>query len=211
MIINIIIIIIVILIYIHIYIHFYIKDDNTIKLIEDVSRDNITNNVHNKIPFIFNCEHLNNEIDITECIKENNNYIKTYNSIKLIEPKVKFFVYNTINTNNTFLYYNLHCRTFYKTYDENINLKLIHPKYINNFKLINETNMSTDEKYINYINNSKIFIDVKLKKDQLLFVPNYWIVYYNLNKDQYIEKIQFSTILNKFVFLYNWVNNYNFK
>jgi len=88
---------------------------------------------------------------------------------------------------------------------------LIHPKYIDNFKINNNCSFDTNEKYIKYINKSKLFIKVNLNKGEVLFVPNYWIIYYNLKKEDFIEKIQYSTILNQSSFIFNWVKNNNLK
>lgn len=211
MIIKLIMVFIILFLYLHIYIHLYVCKNNILNRVSDVNNNEITNTIYNKLPFLFKSENLITKLELQQCIKENNIYIKPYENYKLLEPRVKFFTNNLIYNNGIFLYYNLHCRNFYKCFSNSIIITLIHPKYIDNFKTIKNCSFDTNEKYIKYINKSKLFIKVKLTKGEVLFVPNYWIIYYNLTKDDYIEHIQYSTILNQSSFFFNWVNNNNLK
>lgn len=203
MIIRILFIIIILFIYIHIYIHLHVSKYNEINSsLLDINNNELTNKIYNKLPFIFNAEHIITKTDLSQCIIDNECYIKTYEPYKLLEPSVKFFTKNVIyKKNKHYLHYNLHCRTFYKSNDDPINFVIIHPKYKYNFNEKQDCNYETSEQIINYIKNSKNFINITIKKDEILFVPNYWIVYYEITDNQSVECIQYSTILNQFSFI----------
>lgn len=212
MLLKIMFIIIFLFIYIHIYIHLYVSKYNELNVLNDINNDELTNKIYNKLPFSFNAEHIEHNIDLSQCIIENEYFIKNYEPYHLLEPKVKFFTNNIIyNTNKHYLHHNLHCRSFYKTIDKEVTFILIHPKYKDIFKLLNDDdhcNYEITEKNINYIKNSKNFISLTIKKDEILFVPNYWIVYYEITEHQKIEKIQYSTLLNQFSFFWDKLGYY---
>ena len=198
-------IVIIVFIYIHVYIHLHISKYNELNTcLLDINNNELSNKIYNKLPFIFNAEHIETKTDLSNCIIDNDFFIKTYEPCKLLEPSVKFFTKNIIyKKNKHYLHYNLYCRTFYKPLENPINFIIIHPKYKNNFIESLNCNYEVSDKIINYIKNSKQFINITVKKDEILFIPNYWIVYYELNENQMIECLHYSTILNQASFIIN--------
>lgn len=209
MIIRLFIIIIILFVYIHIYIHLHVSKYNELNTLYDINHNEITNQIYYKLPFFFKAEHIEHNVDISQCLIENDYLIKPYETYKLLEPSVKFFNTNVIYHNNKhYLHYNLHCRTFYKCLNKPIDFIIIHPKYKDNFNELKDGCYETNDKIISYIKNSKNFINITIQKDEILFIPNYWIVYFELCENK-IEKIQYSTILNQFSFLFYKLAFYN--
>lgn len=176
--------IVILFIYTHILIHFYVVKENSISKLKDVNGNEITYRCHHKIPYYFDYSHTDLSLN------------DTYESIPMLEPNVHFFPTHTTSTDTESLHTNLHCRNFYKVTDMSANFILIHPKYTHNFKLLDGLNYSIEK---DNIKRNPSFIHKTLSKNEMLFVPNYWLVYYETNG--VVEKIQYATLLNQMCFL----------
>lgn len=190
-----------IFLYIHIYLHFKINPMNELNTIQDICKLEVSNTCYYKLPFIFDGSTIIKDVQLNNCTKQDNKYIKAYESLPLIEPYVKFFTKNEIykvkKDKTVPLHYNLDCRNFYISHSGKLHITCIHPKYKDHFTNIDTV---TNE----FIENHKNMIHLELDKNQILFVPNYWFVYIKgIDKSSIIEKIHYSTILNQLNFVWN--------
>ena len=197
---KIIIYFLLIMIAIHIYLHFIVHPENYLSTLKDTTREEITNTVYYKLPFIINGSDIIQPTKLKEYTKkEKGIYTKTYESIPLLEPLVKFFpndiVYKIKKNKYLPLHYNLECRNFYIVHKGIVKVYAIHPKY----KDILLDKME---------DHSKI-LQITLAEKEILFVPNYWRVYIKAIDESIIEKVQYKTIMNQFNFLWNYINNLN--
>jgi hypothetical protein len=198
---NIIIIIIIIMVYIHIFLHFKINPYNELSSLKDVCKQEISNTTYFKLPFIFDGTSILQKVNLNNCIKQDQCYKKTYESMPLIEPYVKFFPTDTIyelkKNKNIEVHRNMECRNFYIVHSGKVKITCIHPKYREHF-----TNMN--EKTNEFIENHDNMIQLELVENQILFLPNYWYVYIkSLKKNTIVEKVQYSTIMNQFNIVWN--------
>ena len=196
---KIIIYFLLIMIAVHIYLHFIIHPENYLSKLKDTTGEEITNTVYYKLPFIINGADLH-PVQLNECIKiDKRTYKKTYESIPILEPLVKFFTNDTIHKlkKDKFLslHSNLECRNFYIVQKGTIMVHAIHPKY--------------KDVLINNIETHSKILKITLAEKEMIFIPNYWGVYIKALDDAVIEKIQYKTIMNHANFLWNYVNNIN--
>lgn len=227
---NLLILIFVIYIYFQVYMMFKINKNNLVETFNDeYTKQNITNDIAYKLPFKIEESTIvndDNKPDIIETFqkKKYSEHRCIYNSIPLLEPFVKYFtnvVYYEVPTKNTsfkireFLYY----RNFYIVNNGEIDIYLIHPKYrenflesvkvkkseetkINNNKQINK--LITNKKNIGFIKSKEYFHKIRLRKHDILFIPNYWISYIESASDNCsFQLVQYKTILNELCFLYD--------
>ena len=206
-----------ILIYLHIFIHFKISSFNEFTTIGTVSKENILSSVYYKLPFVFDGTTIIKPIDL-KMLKDKNlkdlketkdvkdvKYVKkkgmykTYESLPLLEPSVRFFTNNTIyelkKDKSLAIHRNLECRNFYMVHSGKFIIYCIHPKYIN-IKNVKDIELEK------LIENDDI-LRVELYPNSILFVPNYWYVYVKSVEKSVIEKVQYKTILNEINFLYD--------
>ena len=186
--------------YLHIYIHFKINDYNEfIEMKEkEINKQNILSSIYYKLPFVF---------DGTEIIKpfkkdkddkdgkkdkKERTYTKSYESLPLLEPGVRFFTTDTIyelkKNKKIDIHKNLHCRNFYMVHSGKVTIYCIHPK----FKNIDASNVENDD-----------ILRVELHPNSILFVPNYWKVYVKSHEKSIVERVQYKTILNEINFVYD--------
>ena len=177
---------------IHIYIHFIIHPEIRLSVLEQehYTREEITNNVYYKLPFILNKNkniplypiNLNNYTKVTK-----REYIKEYDPLPLLEPLVKFFTKNTIfdlKKNKKIPFHsNLECRNFY----------IIHSGKV--FVTLKNPNAITNE------------LQFEICENQILFVPNYWNISIKSNEKSIVEKLQYSTIMNQANFVWDYIIN----
>lgn len=196
---KIIIYFLLIMIAVHIYLHFIVHPENYLFKLKDNTREEITNTVYYKLPFIINSFDIQ-PINIKECTKtEKGVYTKTYDSIPILEPLVKFFTKDTIyklkKDKFLSLHSNLECRNFYIVHKGTIKVHAIHPKY--------------KDVLINKIEDHSKILQITLTEKEIVFIPNYWGVYIKALDDTIIEKVQYKTIMNHANFLWNYINNIN--
>jgi hypothetical protein len=192
---KIIIFLLIILFIVHIYLHFMVHPENYLAKLSSVTQEEITNTVYYKLPFIIDGSSIIQPICYKDYSKlDKNTYSKTYESIPLLEPLVKFFTKDTIYKLKGVLpvHFNLECRNYYIVHSGSVNITVVHPKY----------------KDLSNIEEHSKMIHVELKKGDILFVPNYWNVHIKANKKCVIEKLQYSTIMNQFNFLWNNINTF---
>jgi hypothetical protein len=190
-----------IMVYIHIFLHFKVSPANELSKLKDVCKEDITNTIYFKLPFMFDGSTIIKNVNVDECTKLDDTYIKTYESIPMLEPYVKYFTNNEIykikKGKQIKLHRNLECRNFYILHKGKVNITCIHPKYNEHFKSVTK---ETDA----FIENHEHMIHLELTEKQVLFVPNYWYIYIKAeDKHTIIEKIQYSTIMNQVNILWN--------
>ena len=177
---------------IHVYLHFIIHPDNMLSTLDNLSQQDITNTIYYKLPFIINTAELSLPTICMADYKQISKieYSKSYDSISLLEPLVKFFTKNTIyelkKNKKIPLHFNLECRNFYIVHKGSVVVTLKNPKHKEDIKL-------------------------ELKEKQILFVPNYWKIKIKSTDNTIIEKLQYKTIMNQFNFLWNYIININIK
>lgn len=166
--------------YLHIIIHFSITKQNSIYRLDDVTKENIHSEIMNKVPFYFKAP---------------------YAPSQLFEPSVKFFTkQRTIPFKKYIkLHRNLECRTFYKLSKGRALFICIHPKYKSLFQHKDHI-FEHNKDIVQYIKSNASFIHVVLDKDNVLFLPNYWLIFIVAKEESVIEKIQYSTLLNQACF-----------
>ena len=204
---NWLLIIIFIMVYIHIFLHFKVNPLNELSKLKDVCKEDITNTIYFKLPFMFDGSTIIKNVDIGWCTKLDDKYMKTYESIPMLEPYVKYFTNNEIyklkKGKTITLHRNMECRNFYIVHSGKVLITCIHPKYKEHFKNITPETAK-------FIENNDNMIHVELTEKQILFVPNYWYVYIKAeDKHTIVEKIQYSTIMNQVnIFWNNNISNY---
>ena len=82
-----------------------------------------------------------------------------------------------------------------------LNVILVHPQYVENF--IKDNEISTSKKNLKYLKSNDHFIHVELKKNEALFVPNYWVVFVEnkQSKESVFYLIQYKSMMNELCFL----------
>ena len=211
MLLEIIILFLFLFLYFHIYLIFKINVNNEVsKFDEELSKQNITNEIAYKLPFYFNINHLKNKnTEKLSLIKKEKNYDVyegMYENIHLLEPFVKYFPKTKLyeikkKRKHVPLECHKHYRNFYVVTQGAVAVTLIHPKYKENFMTKNEIETTKDK--LSYIKDSENFKRVELNKNDILFVPNYWIVLLESRQDKTnVELLQYKTILNELCFIH---------
>ena len=94
-----------IIVYLHIFLHFKVNEFNEFTILDDVCKDSIMNTIHYKLPFVFDGTTIIPSYDLSQCTKfvsnetnklNKNIYLKTYESVPMLEPVVKFFTKDTL-------------------------------------------------------------------------------------------------------------------
>ena len=183
---------------IHIYLHFMIHPENDLSVIKEITREEVTDTVYYKLPFIIH--DINTPVEIKECEKLSKRvYSKTYEPIALLEPLVKFFPKDTVyklKKNKTMpVESNLECRNFYIVNKGSAIIHAIHPKY-------KDVPVDKIEEHTKILHNT-------LGEKEAIFIPNYWGVYIRALDETIIEKVQYSTIMNQANFIWDSINNIN--
>lgn len=213
-----------ILLYLHIFLHFKVNGFNEFTVLDDVCKDSIMNTIHYKLPFVFDGTNIMPSYDLSQCTKfdksnetkfdKSNNFdksnksnknknifLKTYESVPMLEPVVKYFTKDTLyklkKDKRIDLHKNLECRNFYLVHKGSINVSCIHPKYKEHLNNKNDIN--------DFIDKHSQILHVDLSANSILFVPNYWFVSIKATDDAIVEKVQYTTILNKVNF---WLDKY---
>lgn len=202
----------IILLIFALYFLFYVeckvnKNNKIFAYDKELTRQNINNEILLKMPFYFDGEHLNNEIKIKNCkIEEKYKHEKRKvyqnleNNIILLQPYIKFDCNNKlheIKKNGTYkIHKNEESINYYFVRDGSCEIILIHPRFKENFQE-NDCSKSLES----YIEGNSHFHTVKCNKGSIIFVPNEWLVYIKNNNDKecLIEKLSYSTIINKFM------------
>lgn len=182
-------------IYAHLYIHFMVSPNNEASVLKTITKEEITNSVYSKLPFVFDATLLRKDPTLIEkesykeSHKEYDLYKLPYHSIPLLEPYVKFFPHCNVfqcKKKKKWLETNDSCRTFYRTHKGSFHFSCIHPKK----KEIAEN--------IKEVKKNEELIHLTLYQDSILFLPKDWILYVEpLDKESILEKIQYYTPLNQ--------------
>ena len=187
--------------YVHLILHFTITKQNSIYRLQDVRKDTIHNEILNKVPFYFNGSTIQCSLLFSDYKKTNEGYLKIYETIELLEPSVKFFAKHSIIPFKKYikLHRNLECRNFYKVSKGTALFVCIHPKYKSLFKHTHNV-FEMNKDIIQFIQSNSSFVHIMLNKDNVLFLPNYWLLFIVTKEKCIVEKIQYSTILNQICF-----------
>jgi len=185
---------IILALYAHLYLHFIVNPNNDCTIVEDITKEEITNQVYVKQPFIFNASHLR-DIQLQDKLQDKltepygDVYAISYVAVPLLEPYVRCFKKQSVvhfNKKKKWLHVNNSCRTFYRCHKGDFQVCCIHPNYKH---LISSHSALKD---------NPDFIRLTLQEDSMLFLPPYWYVQITpLKKDSMIDKIQYFTPLNK--------------
>ena len=196
---NIILFFLILLIYLHIYIHFKISDYNEfIELKEEINKQKILSSIYYKLPFVFDGTDIIKPFVKDKKEKKEKNkkkekmYVKSYYSLPLLEPSVRFFTTDTVyelKKGKTDSHRNLHCRNFYMVHSGKVTIYCIHPK----FKNLDISNIETETDVLR----------VELHPNSILFVPNYWMIHIKSHEKSLVERVQYKTILNEVNFFYD--------
>lgn len=178
-------------IYAHLYIHFMVNPNNEASILKRITKEEITNAVYSKLPFVFDAYLLRKEPVLCEKEphKEHNLYVLPYHPIPLLEPFVKFFPSRRVyqyNKKRKWLETNDSCRTFYRIHKGSFHFICIHPKKKDLIENVKE------------LKDKEELIQLTLYEDSILFLPRGWFLYLEpLEKNYLLEKIQYYTPLNQ--------------
>jgi len=197
---KIIILFILLALYAHLYLHFIVNPNNECTILQDINKEDITNSVYVKQPFIFDASSLRRDLTLNEKEKREENkkekekensiekYDVSYVPIPILEPYVRFWVKRThlhLSKKKKWLDTNQSCRTFYRFHKGTFDVCCIHPKY-KEF-VSNKQQLKEHPKMIR----------LTLHEDSILSLPCYWYVHIiPLSKDSIVDKIQYFTPLN---------------
>jgi hypothetical protein len=141
-------------------------------------------------------------------MKENdkNNKFKEYNMVEsellLLKPYIKSEVsdklYSIKKDGQIGIHKNRESINYYFVRDGSAEIFLIHPKFRDNFETDKK---STNKDLKDYIGKNEHFHKIECSKGTIVYVPNDWLIYIqNLETvDCWIEKLSYSTIINKFM------------
>ena len=178
-------------IYAHLYIHFMVSPNNDASILKKITKEEITNSVYSKLPFVFDASVLRRESIRNQKIEhtEYDLYELPYYSIPILEPYVKFYPYRYLfecKKKRKWIETNDSCRTFYRVHQGSIHFSCIHPK---------KKDLLENKKELK---DHEDLIHLTLYQDSVLFLPKDWSVYVEpLEKKSIIEKIKYFTPLNQ--------------
>ena len=196
------------------YFFFYVeykvnKNNNIYRYDKELTRQNINNEIMLKMPFYFDGAHLNSELNVSSCKmikKDKKNKFKEYSMMKnellLLKPYIKCDLKDRLylikGGGQICIHTNLESVNYYFARSGNAQLFLIHPRFKENF----ETDKTNGKELENYIEKNEHFHKLKFNKGTIVYVPNNWMIYIkNVEKeDCYIEKISYSSLINRFMF-----------
>ena len=190
---KIVIIFILLSLYAHLYLHFIVNPNNECTILEDINKEDITNLVYVKQPFLLDASLLRKELEVKDLATLSepygNVYDMSYVSIPILEPYVRFSSKRQVVhfiKKKKWLDTNISCRTFYRFHKGTFQVSCIHPKY---------KELVSDKKQLK---EHPSLIRLTLHSDSVLFLPCYWYVHIvPLEKDNMVEKIQYFTPLNQ--------------
>ena len=199
-----------------IYFFFYVeykvnKNNNIYEYDKELTRQNINNEILLKMPFYFDGSHLNSSLNVSDykIIKNDKKHqYKQYNLIEneilLLKPYIKTYLKDNLYSikpgGKIGIHTNQESVNYYFARDGNAQLFLIHPRFKDNF----ETNQLDRKELQDHIEKNEHFHKLDFKKGTIVYVPNNWIVYIkNVEKKNCcIEKISYSSLINKFMFYF---------
>ena len=222
--------VLLVLLYFHIYHCFKVNKENSIHHIDfnEISKNDLDREILYKIPLYFEMKNI--DIQNIENIKFNDmkNYYessKDYEKYNMLEPNISFDVSSTLykldnSHNHVDIDQKLSFRNFYIVHKGPVDIYLVHPQYHANY--MKNDNVTTNEKNIEFLKNSNHRIKIKLYENSVLYVPNYWLVYYeipdienetsqenekdkednNIVQTAIIEQIHYVPLVNKLNYLY---------
>jgi hypothetical protein len=195
---------IIVTLYLHAYLHLSVSSDNQVLGLDDVCKEEITNYVYFKQPFLFDGTSVTlDAIDTLHTTQLGKCTIGALDypskGYELLEPNVRFYPKHFLIKLDEVGDYcpvemNLECRTFYKVHQGKVQAVCIHPKYSEHFNHDNHE----------YAKSNHRFLHLELHKNSILFLPNYWHVYIEaLDPSSVVQKLQYKTIMNEVSFLYD--------
>lgn len=201
------------IVYFLIYVECKINKNNKIYHYDkELTRQNISNEILLKAPFHFDGAHLNSPLEFGNYKskkKDKDNKMKEYimvqDEILLLKPYVKSEVSDTLYCMKANGKIDIHSNdesiNYYFIRSGSAEIFLIHPKFKDNFSMKKKSSNKETHKYIE---NNEHFHNLKCKAGSVVFVPNYWMVYIKNSDDLdcSIEKISYSTLINKFMFYF---------
>jgi len=175
----------ILILYAHLYLHFFVNPNNHCSVLSNLTKEDITDRVYTKLPFLMDGSTLRREIDISMGPV----YDLSYESIPFLEPHVRFYPTRKIQhcLKKKWIETNDACRTFYRIHKGSFRVTCIHPSkkdYIQNKKEWKQMKKKED------------LIHLTLHEDSVLFLPNDWSLYVEPLEDSILEKIQYYTPLN---------------
>ena len=190
---KIVILICLLALYAHLYLHFIVNPNNECTILHDINKEDVTNTVYVKQPFIFDASLLRNEPKLKDkkfnTQDYGNEYDLSYVSVPILEPYVRFHSIRKVvhfTKKKKWLDKNDSCRSFYRFHKGNFKVCCVHPKYK---ELVSDKTQLKDHPN---------FIRITLHEDSILFLPAYWYVQIvPLEKDSIVDKLQYFTPLNQ--------------
>lgn len=178
-------------IYAHLYIHFMVSPNNEATILKKITKEDITNSIYSKLPFVFDATLLRRDPLRNQKIehKEYDLYELPYYSIPLLEPYVKFYPYRYLfecKKKRKWMDTNDSCRTFYRVHQGSFHFSCIHPKKKDLLEKKKE------------LKDHEELIHLTLYQDSILFLPKDWSLYVEpLEKGSILEKNKYFTPLNQ--------------
>ncbi len=163
-----------------------VSPNNEMFILDDISKDSITNAVYSKLPFVFDATRFRDDpsFEEKEVHKKYDLYPQYYYPIPMLEPYVKFFPFRKVfqSKGKKWTDKNDSCRTFYRIHKGVVHATCVHPNH-------------TEKKGLK---KNPELIQLKIHQDSILFLPREWTIQIDpLDKDSIVEKIQYYTPLNQ--------------
>jgi hypothetical protein len=104
-------IIFILIFYARLYVHFIVNPNNECSILEEITKEEITNKVYTKLPFVFDATGMKS------------------GTTPLIEPYVRFVSEQKVYEDKKWTETRETCRTFYRIKQGCYEVRCIHPKY----------------------------------------------------------------------------------
>jgi len=215
--------IIIILIILFVYSHFkkyvYIPKENSIQQIENFTKSGLEEMISSKNPIII--RNYRSKIKLTnemlDGAKKNSLFNKISlkkHSINILLSPLNFFSKNYVNygkkNTKTVIINSLHDRSYIHLHSGIIKCYLFSPNQINKLYLKKNGNFVTSQvsmikpdyrKYPDF--KSTEFVEITLRENNLLFLPNYWSYYIEYIEDSIVMLCTTDTIISKIVTIFH--------
>lgn len=201
------------------YVELKINKNNEISEFSDeLTRQNLNNEIMFKAPFYFDASHLNNGVREEDKIlieKDKKNRSKKFSTLS-VPPKI-FFPFIKHSSHNTLydikkdgkipLQPNRYSFCYYFVKKGNAKFSLVHPKFKDNFE---DYPRWSDDKYI-WENLS--FKQIECSEGTVVYVPNKWMVSVKSDgeQDSVVEEMGFKSPINYLLSFVKKEFNYNTK
>ena len=174
----------ILFLYSHLYLHFLVNPNNTCSIVDNITKEGISEQVYTKQPFLVDATTFPKEIPCIHSLEES----VAYDPHPLLEPYVKFYPCRKIfrcPIKKKWIETNDACRTFYRVCKGSFHVTCIHPH-------LQDLPLKPTKKW----KKREELIQLTLHEDSLLFLPKDWSIFVEALEEATLEKIQYYSPLN---------------